>query len=72
MSNKKKQSKSFFIRFLWAILFFASAYALWVEHEEHVRQYLPTLALFLVILLCPLMHFFMHKNHSDHDEDKKQ
>lgn len=39
--------------------------ALWflfVEHRAHVLEYLP----FLIILLCPLMHVFMHKGHGEH------
>lgn len=40
-----------------------------IVHEEHVLGTLP----FLVILLCPLMHLFMHKGHvhHNHHEDEK-
>ncbi|MBG57811.1 MAG: hypothetical protein CMK46_05920 [Porticoccus sp.] len=37
-------------------------YFLFVEHGVHVLPYLP----FLIILLCPLMHLFMHKGHGEH------
>jgi hypothetical protein len=30
------------------------------EHLDHLLEYFP----FLIILLCPLMHIFMHKGHS--------
>jgi len=47
------------------ILFFF----LWTEHRAHLMGYLPLLLLFL---LCPLMHFFMHrghhKGHRDHSD----
>ncbi len=42
-----------------------------IVHQQHVLGALP----FLVILLCPLMHVFMHKGHSSHkhthDGDKE-
>jgi Mn2+/Fe2+ NRAMP family transporter len=31
------------------------------EHLDHLLEYFP----FLIILLCPLMHIFMHKGHAD-------
>lgn len=31
------------------------------EHLDHLLEYFP----FLIILLCPLMHLFMHKGHAD-------
>jgi len=36
------------------ILFF-----LWTEHRAHLLGALP----FLLLLLCPLMHLFMHRGH---------
>ena len=41
----------------------AALYFLLVEHGAHTLPYLP----FLIILMCPLMHLFMHKGHSNHD-----
>ena len=35
------------------------AYFLWTEHRAHVVQYLP----WVLVLLCPLMHLFMHHGH---------
>ncbi len=37
----------------------AVSYFLFMEHREHLFQYLP----FLILLLCPLMHIFMHRGH---------
>ena len=35
------------------------SYFLFMEHRQHLFQWLP----FLIILLCPLMHIFMHGGH---------
>lgn len=43
----------------------AASYFLLMEHSEHVWQYLP----FLILLACPFMHMFMHKDHG-HDHQK--
>ena len=36
-----------------------AGYFLFTEHRAHVLPYLP----FLLLLACPLMHFFMHRGH---------
>ena len=41
----------------------AAAYFLWMEHRAHVIQYLP----WTFLLICPLMHLFMHHGHGGHD-----
>jgi hypothetical protein len=46
------------------LLIIGVVYMLLMEHREHVFQYLP----FLIILLCPLMHIFMHGGHGGHGE----
>lgn len=38
----------------------ACGYFLWTEHQAHLLAALP----YLVLLLCPLMHIFMHHGHS--------
>ncbi len=35
---------------------------LWTEHLAHALGYLP----YLLILVCPLMHIFMHGGHGGH------
>ncbi|MCG8383863.1 MAG: DUF2933 domain-containing protein [Gammaproteobacteria bacterium] len=40
----------------------AASYFLLVEHREHLFQFLP----YLILLLCPLMHIFMHGGHGGH------
>ena len=40
----------------------AVVYFLLMEHRQHLFQALP----FLIILLCPLMHIFMHGGHGGH------
>jgi len=39
---------------------------LWSEHRAHVMGALP----YLILLLCPLMHFFMHRGHGGHNGKK--
>lgn len=47
-----------------------AGYFLWSEHEAHVKLAIPYFPYFL-LLLCPLMHLFMHRGHDDrHHRDK--
>ncbi|WP_409525613.1 DUF2933 domain-containing protein [Nitrincola sp. MINF-07-Sa-05] len=48
------------------IMIGAALYFLFVEHGAHLLPYLP----FLIILLCPLMHIFMHKGHGGHGREE--
>lgn len=41
-----------------------AAFYLWTEHRAHLLGALP----FLIFLICPLMHFFMHRGHGGHDD----
>jgi hypothetical protein len=52
----------------WAALGLIAAvsYFLLVEHRRHFFQYLP----FLILLLCPLMHIFMHGSHGKHENNQ--
>lgn len=43
----------------------AGGYFLWTEHQAHLMAALP----YLVLLLCPLMHIFMHRGHGGHRTD---
>jgi DUF2933 family protein len=52
---------------MWVFLVFI-AYFLVTEHWAHIVPYLP----FIILLLCPFMHIFMHGGHGhgghdDHD-----
>lgn len=40
-----------------------AAFFLWTEHRAHLLGALP----YLLLALCPFMHFFMHRGHSGHD-----
>jgi len=42
-------------------------YYLLTKHNQHFFEYLP----FSILLLCPLMHFFMHGKHHHNDKDPK-
>ncbi len=46
-------------------LVMAGGYFLWAEHRAHLLAALP----YMIFLLCPLMHIFMHHNHGDHPKD---
>lgn len=67
MTNKKS---SYLLKTLTgprlALLTFIAAggYFLWTEHQAHLLSALP----YLIILLCPLMHIFMHRGHGDHQK----
>ena len=45
----------------------AASYFLLMEHTRHFFQFLP----FLILLLCPLMHVFMHGSHGKHEDNEK-
>ena len=54
-----------FCMFLAIALFF-----LWQEHRAHILGVLP----YAVLLLCPLIHLFMHRGHNgqDHSHNERQ
>lgn len=52
---------------LWQVVLIAflaiGAFYLYTEHRAHLFGALP----YLLLLLCPLMHLFMHRGHGKHD-----
>lgn len=56
---------------LWWLLAFAAGFALWclLLFEEHAAH-LTAIAPWLILLLCPLMHLYMHRHggHGDHGQ----
>lgn len=64
------QSRSFWFtgRGLAALgLIGAAAWFLFMEHRAH----LTALVLYLILLLCPIMHLFMHRGHGHHSDGEK-
>jgi hypothetical protein len=41
------------------LLLVVGGFFLWAEHRAHIMGALP----YLILLLCPLMHLFMHRGH---------
>lgn len=52
-------------RLAFLALIVAGGYFLWTEHQAHLLAALP----YLILLLCPLLHIFMHRNHGGHQKD---
>lgn len=46
------------------LLIVIAGFFLWNGHKAHILGVLP----FLILLLCPLMHFFMHRGHGGHND----
>ena len=57
MTNNKSTFNGQRIAFL--LLIVVGGFFLWTEHSAHILGALP----FLVLLLCPILHIFMHKGH---------
>ena len=53
----------------WGFCVFAAIalFFLWEEHSAHILGALP----YLLVLACPLMHFFMHRGHGGHGSGHK-
>ena len=65
-SHEEASSNS---RFKWILMSFivVAAFFLFTEHQAHILGALP----YLILLACPLMHFFMHRGHGhSHGADK--
>lgn len=39
-----------------------ATFFLWEEHRAHILGVLP----WVLLLLCPILHLFMHRNHGAH------
>ena len=59
LQRTRSVSKLIFVGFI-----IVAGYFLLTEHRAHTIAYLP----FLLLLACPLMHFFMHGGHAGHDK----
>ena len=48
--------------FLFLVVIVGGGLVLWNEHRNYLFEYLP----YLILLLCPFMHFFMHRGQGSH------
>lgn len=62
-SHRHHQHQAHSSRGKWVLIGFlaVAAYFLWTEHRAHLQGMLP----YLLLLACPLMHFF-HHGHGGH------
>jgi len=49
-------------------IFIGGGYILWQRYQEQLYVYLP----YLFLLLCPLMHVFLHKGHGSRNEQGEE
>jgi len=54
----------------WVLIGFVivGAFFLLTEHRAHTFGFLP----YLLLLACPFLHFFMHKDHGGHHGDSSR
>lgn len=64
-NEHSENRRAFRIPFWLGVCLFAAiaVFFLWEEHQAHILGALP----WLILLACPFIHIFMHRNH-DHGE----
>lgn len=70
MENQQmRETAKSVLRSKWVLIGFlgAAAFFLWTEHRAHLLGALP----YLILLACPVMHFF-HHGHGHHHADGAQ
>ena len=67
MDSTVKRASQFSLRYRTALLLFlaAAGFYAWTEHRAHLFGVLP----YLILLLCPFIHLFMHRGHN-HSGDR--
>lgn len=60
-SPTRRNASALILWMIWVLGAAALAYLV-IEHRPHLFGWLP----YLIILACPLMHFFMHRGHGHH------
>lgn len=63
--GRRSDPGSWLVRLLMIALIAVGAYYLIAEHGAHVLSAWPLL---LILLLCPLIHLFMHGGHGGHSD----
>ncbi len=49
-------------------VFIGGGFILWQRYQEQLYVYLP----YLFLLLCPLMHVFLHRGHGNHNKQGEE
>jgi len=70
--HNQENRKGLFSKPVWIVISVIGAFGLiflFTEHTSHVLIALP----YLILLACPLLHIFMHKDHggNGHDHQKQ-
>ncbi len=61
-SHHKRKTKSVWKNPIVIVCVLAVGYWLYTYHAEHALGFLP----YAILLLCPIMHIFMHGGHGEH------
>lgn len=64
--RKVNSQKSIWKNPLMIVCLVAVGYWLFTYHNQHLLGWLP----YIILLLCPLMHIFMHGGHHGHGESQ--
>lgn len=62
--SNRSQRRAWLWLALWAVIALL-AYVVIIAHRNHVLDFLP----YVLLLVCPLMHVFMHGRHGRHRHD---
>ena len=70
----RDSKRSFWARWKWAIIALVILLVVYLfsEHKAHIMSWLSffEIILILVLLICPLMHLFMHHGHKHKNNNK--
>ena len=72
--EQDNHSSNSMMKFVFIGFLLIAAYFLITEHKAHLSGWLSAYWIWLLLLACPLMHFFGHRHggHRDHGERKSK